>query len=1143
MNEASAAQVTAADPEVSTWLSANAGSGKTRVLTDRVARLLLQGVPPERILCLTYTKAAAMEMQNRLFDRLGAWAMKAEADLRATLEEVGVDPASLTPDLLRRARTLFARAIETPGGLKIQTIHSFCASVLRRFPLEAGVSPGFTEIDERVQGRLIADLLDDMARDPARRGAIDAVVPFLGDEGGLMSFARAVAGSADALRDPLDRAGVCAALGIDPGLTEDAILASVLTGEERDVCDAIRAQLDPGNRQQGKLCRVLGAIPWEEMTLDALKLLEDVCLSGEKANEPFSAKGEKIGNAAVRAAVGPEIMAAFAELTHRVEAARPLRLNLLAARKTHALHVFAAAFLPAYAEAKTARGWLDFDDLISRTRDLLAAPGIAQWVLFRLDGGIDHILVDEAQDTSPAQWEIVKRLAEDFAAGAGARAEVRRTIFVVGDKKQSIYSFQGADPEGFDRMRDHFDERLRGIGAPLQSRELKYSFRSARPILDLVDTVCAEEMPTAAGGAIEHKAFFHQKPGRVDLWPVVPPADRAEDPEWHDPQDLVGEDHHYSLLAGAIADRLHAMIHEERPVIEVGKQRRPVEAGDILILVRRRSPLFRQIIGAIKRRGLPIAGVDRSELTTPLAVRDLLALLRFLATPEDDLSLACVLRSPIGGWSEDDLFRLAHGRKGYLWQALRRRAGERDDWLATRAMLSDLLDAADFRRPYDLLERALIRHGARLRLAARLGPEAEDGIDAMLSQALAYERMEVPSLTGFIGWLEAGEVTVKRDLAQARGQIRVMTVHGAKGLEAPVVILPDTGEWPSRNGGAQLVRDRSGTLHWATSRAETAEPVRAALEERQARQTEERNRLLYVALTRAESWLIVAAAGRARSDATPTWYQAVEDGLTRLGAGPLSIPELDGDGLRLEAGAFRQEAPSAAGPAPGPPVRLPDWVHRPAPAAPRDRPALSPSALGGEKALSPAEGTVAPGRADALRRGRLVHLLLEHLPNVPPPAWRDAAPGIAALEAPDVSLAELADALAEAEAVLTAPALAHVFAPGTLAEVELCGPGEALGRPLLGAIDRLIVAPDRVLAVDFKTNAEVPATAESVPEGILRQMGAYAGMLEAIYPGRPVETAILWSRTARLMPLPRALTSAALARAAADGDGTVAGAA
>ncbi|NKX45286.1 double-strand break repair helicase AddA [Roseicyclus persicicus] len=1124
VNDASRAQVEAARPDTSTWLSANAGSGKTRVLTDRVARLLLRGVRPERILCLTYTKAAAMEMQNRLFQRLGEWAMKPDADLRAVLAEIG--EGAIDADALRHARTLFARAIEAPGGLKIQTIHSFCAAVLRRFPLEAGVSPGFTEIDERVQARLIADLLDALAGDAAGQGAIDGVAALMGDDDGLMRLAKAAAGRAEALEDPWDWPAICDWAGIDPGATEADIAARVLVGGEAALAARVLPHLDPDGRSTSKPHAALRDTDWAAPGLADLEKLEDAFLTGSTAAAPFSAKIDAIGNKAVRTAIGAD-MDALNALMLRIEAARPLRLAFLTARRVHALHRFAAAFLPAYARAKALRGWLDFDDLIRATRRLLTDRSVAQWVLFRLDGGIDHILVDEAQDTSPAQWQIVERLAEEFAAGEGARADTPRTVFVVGDKKQSIYSFQGADPAGFDRMRDHFAARHAEVGLPFQSRELLHSFRSSPVILSLVDAVAARAGGPGVGDAdgVEHRAFHGDKPGRVDLWPVVPPAEKPPPVAWDDPQDIRSEDHPTSLLARAIADRIAAMLAAGEPIPHKGGPR-PITPGDILILVQSRSPLFRKIIAALKEARLPVAGVDRAAIAEPLAVKDLIALLRFLALPEDDLSLACVLRSPIAGWSEDALFRLAHGRGGrYLWPALQ---DARDRHPETVAMLEDLRRQADFLRPYDLLERVLIRHDARRRLVARLGPEAEDGIDALLAQALAYEAIEVPSLTGFVGWLEAGEVTVKRDLARPNGQIRVMTVHGAKGLEAPVVILPDTGVRQGRGGGGpDLVTPEGGPLVWAR-KADATDPVLAALEARATAGAEERNRLLYVAMTRAESWLIVAAAGKVANkagDPADSWYAAIRDGMEALGAAPHLIPEIPGGGLRLQAGDWTCLPPAAAATDRLPP--LPGWALTPAPPSRREDKARTPSDLGGAKVIPGA--TEGLDEQAALRRGRLVHLLLEHLPRVPAPGWPAAAPGILSLEPGAVAEAERAGLLAEATRVLTAPDLRFLFAADALAEVTLTG--TLGGAPMLGVIDRLLVGETRVLAVDFKTNAAVPDRAEDTPEGLLRQMGAYAALLAPLYPGRRIETAILWTRTARLMPLPHDLVSAALSRA------------
>ena len=1123
LNDASRAQIVAADPEQSTWLSANAGSGKTRVLTDRVARLLLEEVPPERILCLTYTKAAASEMQNRLFRRLGEWAMKPDGALATALATLGLETERITPVLLSRARTLFARAIETPGGLKIQTIHSFCGGVLRRFPLEAGVSPGFTEMDERAQLLLANDVLD-MLADGEDVPAIDGVAAYLsGDD--LAGLVRALLAHRDEVEPQRERETIFDWFGINPDLSDADILHQVFLGGEHVLCDRLVPLLDPESRNLGKSHRILSGFNWASPGLEDLAQIEEVFLSGPTTKTPDAAKISTFGNAAIRTAMGADL-ASLEAFMLRLEAARPLRRALQTARKTDALHRFAAAFLPAYDTAKQARGWLDFDDLIRHTRSLLMAPGVAQWVLFRLDGGIDHILVDEAQDTAPVQWQIIAKLAEEFASGEGARAETSRTIFVVGDKKQSIYSFQGADPSGFDRMRDHFAERLAQIEAPFQSRELIYSFRSAEPILALVDHVAGGLGAAGVGPDVTHTAFKSALPGRVDVWPHIPKSEKLEPSNWENPVDLLEEDHHHVRLARRVAAAIKEML-DGKVTIEVEEAgqptRRAVRAGDILILVQRRSDLFHEMIAAIKGAGLPIAGADRMRVAAELAVKDLVALMAFLATPEDDLSLAAVLRSPILGWSEAELFDLAHRRDGFLWRALQNRAAEFPE---TVAMLEDLRDHTDFLRPYDLLERVLIRHDARRRLLARLGQEAEDGIDAMLGQALAYERMEVPSLTGFVGWLQADDVTIKRDPGSGGNQIRVMSIHGAKGLEAPIVILPDCAQRRAGNRGVTLLKPEGGPLVWPMPKADAPALLRPSFEAATAAEAEERNRLLYVAMTRAESWLIVAAAGTLGRNADQSWYGMIRESAEALGAEPCAM--FGETGLRLESGDWSapgEFAPVVQAEAPASPA----WALAPAVDEGRMVPARSPSDLGGAKALASDTGGLE--EEAALRRGRLIHLLLEHLPGLPEAGWIAAAPGILALE-DEVAEVEATALLEEAVRVLTDPSLSDVFAPEALAEVPLTAWSETLSAQMLGVIDRLIITDDRVLAVDFKSNASVPAGADEVPEGLLRQMGAYAEMLALLYPARRIETAILWTRTATLMPLPHASVMAALQRAA-----------
>ena len=465
-------------------------------------------------------------------------------------------------------------------------------------------------------------------------------------------------------------------------------------------------------------------------------------------------------------------------LAERVADARPKRLALIAAERSAVLHAFAAVFLPAIAQAKKARGWLDFEDQILFTRRLLRDPARAQWVLYKLDGGISHILVDEAQDTSPVQWEVIARLADEIIESTEPDAANRRTLFVVGDKKQSIYSFQGAEPGAFDAMRARFAADLADRGSALAEHALEFSFRSSPAILAAVDASFAGLDANGCGPAVRHRAFHQSYPGRVDLWPALEKAgSETEEIAWDDPLDRRADDDPGARLARTLAQTIRGWIDQRETLPMADGTRRPITAGDVLILVQRRNELFHQIIAACKNEDLAIAGADRLRLGETLAVKDLVALLRFLATPEDDFSLACALRSPLFNWSDDDLYRLAHGREGYLWEALR----ACQDCPETLGILWDLLDQSGFARPYDLLDRILTRHGGRRRLIARLGVECEDAINALLAQTLNYETREIPSLTGFLVWFGNGDIEIKREAETGGDALRVMTVHGAKG--------------------------------------------------------------------------------------------------------------------------------------------------------------------------------------------------------------------------------------------------------------------------------------------------------------------------------------------------------------------------
>ncbi len=1117
-DEATQRQIDAADPGRSTWLSANAGSGKTRVLTDRVARLLLERTDPQNILCLTYTKAAASEMQNRLFQRLGEWAMLDELRLTDALTQLGVEGA-LPPDRLKEARRLFASAIETPGGLKIQTIHSFCSGLLRQFPLEAGVTPQFQEMDERSASLLRAEIVEEMGAGPDAPLLQEVARYYTGEN--FDSLTAEIIRHRAAFLAPLDEENLarCFALPADIGM--DQILASVFTGGETALLERLVPALLASGTMDRKAGEKLARIT--ELDMRALGILEEVLLTGKGAASPFSAKLGSFPTKACRAGIAA-IIDRLEALMLRVEANRDVRLSYAALEKTRHLHAFAKRFLPAYDHAKQRQGWLDFDDLILRARDLLNDPAVAAWVLFRLDGRIDHILVDEAQDTSPAQWQVIEQLAQEFTSGEGARADTKRTIFVVGDKKQSIYSFQGADPREFDRMQADFADRLRQTETPLNETELEYSFRSSQAILSLVDASFKTAEKSGFTLKQSHKAFKSALPGRVDLWPYIDPPEKEEKPPWHMPVDTKAANDPGTQLAQRIATTIKELIDQKHPIPDSDARAglhntRAVTAGDFLILVQRRSDLFYEIIRACKMHDLPIGGADRLKVGAEIAVRDLAALLSFLATPEDSYALAVALKSPLLGWSEADLYHLAHPRKAtYLWEELRRRG---DDFPQTMEMLHDLRRVADFLRPYDLIERILTRHDGRRRLLGRLGHEAEEGIDALLAQAMIYEQKSVDSLTGFLVWLETDALEIKRQMDSVGDKIRVMTVHGAKGLEAPIVILPDTGK---RN---LVIRDQiitgDGPALWRTAAEDAPQIIRNLTEDIKAAELAERDRLLYVAMTRAEKWLIVAAAGEKGRNGD-TWYEKIEAGLNALDAQPCDLP--GGTGLRLEYGNWAERETDTVPPAAEPHVDLAGFFTRSAPKTPPPARTLSPSDLGGAKALA---GDSDLDEDAAKRRGRQIHRLLEFLP----PVARDQRASIAAqllsAGAEAATGPELAQLLEEVERVLDTPALAPIFAADALTEVAISAPLDALGgQRIHGAIDRLIITDGKILAVDFKTNRTVPDHANDVPDGILRQMGAYAHGLQSIYPDHRIETAILWTRKAVLMGLPQDLVNDAL---------------
>lgn len=1104
MDDATQAQNRAARPSLSTWLTANAGSGKTRVLTNRVARLLLNGVEPESILCLTYTTAAASEMQNRLFETLGAWAMLQDEALGEALAQLGEREVSD----LARARTLFASAIEAPGGLKIQTIHSFCSKILRQFPLEAGVNPKFREMDEADQSDLIRTVIETIATD--QPNVLSQVQRAYSGEA-IQDLARDVAKHSERFESPLDRAAIFQDFDLSPDETMDHIAETALSGGDIEFLKSlIPVLLQSGKDRDTKLAQAFASLP-RDPDRSALAILEASLLTKGDAANPFACKLDIPTKSVRENAPFAPVLPQFHSIGGRIEHARRRRIALENAEHTHALHAFARAFLPRYQAAKGDAGVLDFDDLIQRTKQLLTTRSL-QWVLYRLDARIDHVLVDEAQDTSPSQWDIIKALTEEMIAGDTGR---NRTLFVVGDKKQSIYSFQGADAAGFDARGTAFGEQLAN-GPGMAKGELLHSFRSSPAILDVVDSVFARKDGT--GDATRHRAFHETMPGRVDLWPLVQRAEKEAERPWYDISQRTVDSNAQHQLAVMIAEHIKALLETGTIQGKDGQFQR-IQPCDIMVLVQRRSVLFDKIIAACKTRKLPIAGADRLRVGSELAVRDVLALLSFLALPEDDLSLAAALRSPLFGWSESDLFDLAAQRapNTFLWQELRNR---RADFPETLDSLTLLRERVDFARPYELIHLILTQLRGRERLLQRLGPEAEDGIDELMNQALRYEATHVPSLTGFLAVAQASEITVKRETETGGNLIRVMTVHGAKGLESPVVILPDTTF--ARPRAAQTIINGPKDIATLSQSIDKCTPqMQSAKDVQRNADAAERDRLLYVAMTRAEKWLIVCGVQPAADSGNRlNWHQQVGQGIDTFATDTIETPA--GPGRRHAVGHWLEssnirELETVSDPDLGNLSTLSAVPHV------VTKNVHSPSKLGGDKVLPGEHGQESGGA----RKGRQMHVLLEHLPGSSDP--RALAKALLA-QGPDAASADEIDALvSEAQSIIET--YDRIFHRDTLAEVDISAYSPTLEAQVAGAIDRLVVEEARILAVDFKTNALVPRHPDETPDGILRQMGAYLEALEAVYPERKVDVAILWTATGQFMPLKHGIVREALSRA------------
>jgi ATP-dependent helicase/nuclease subunit A len=1114
-------QIAASDPQSSAWVSANAGSGKTHVLAQRVIRLLLSGIEPARILCITFTKAAAANMANRVSQDLRAWTLLDDAQLDDAMRKVGV--AAPTAKLRTRARQLFALALDTPGGLKVQTIHAFCTQLLQLFPFEANVPARFEVLDESAEtqmlDRLGLEVLLEAAEAPDSdlgRALADAVLAAADQT--FQDMLREAIRARDTLTRWIDEAGgvsqaiaqLSRTLDVEPEESIAEIDAAILRDSRIASSEwaAIAATMLGGSKtdkEQGARFHALA-------TLNGTDLLErylDIFCTTKREKTK-----ERIATSAIEK-TDPGLCRRLDEERDRVWALVRRKRAVEARDRTRALITIAYAVIARFRDEKNRRGLLDYDDLIDKALDLLRDQRAA-WVHYKLDRGIHHVLIDEAQDTSPKQWEIVRALVSEFFAGAGAH-ERRRTIFAVGDEKQSIFSFQGAAPREFAAMRAHFEQMHARAQLTFVSTEFKHSFRSGPNVLGAVDTVFSRTEAYAGLTADPvppvHESLPDKVPGLVEIWELES-SDAFENKEgWAAPFDVQNVTSGTAKLAQRIARNIAAWRQAGR---------RP---KDVLILLRRRGALFDAVIRALKKEHIPVAGADRLVLTEHIAVMDLMALADAILLPDDDLALATVLKSPLFGLDDTALFDIAWKRPNRLYDAFKQKQPD----LAKR--FEAMRNAARTMTPFAFYAWLLGSQGGRRMMYSRLGHEAADALDEFLNLALDYERIETPSLQGFVAWLRAAKANVKRDMEMQRDEVRVMTVHGAKGLEAPVVVLADTttpaqGWHPPRL--LQVAPERAAPeaaqrLIWATSKDNDVGPMATARESMLQAAREEYRRLLYVAMTRAAERLVVCGTQGDRKIPDDCWYRLVRTALEDQ-----CVRETGDDGSDVLR--YRKEEAAPPQPAgPEPPsegITLPPWLTQALPAE-TITPTVTPSSA---RINAPRRG---PASAQALLRGSLTHRLMQALPDIPSGRRAEAARDYLARAGRDLADEDRARIAAQALRVAEHPRFAPLFGPGSRAEVPIVGrlhTDEGHVR-VSGQLDRLVVARDAVLIADFKTDAAPPTRIEDCPEPYIRQLALYRAVLMQLYPDRLIRAALIWTELPELMELSASALDAALAAA------------
>jgi len=1124
-HEAVRRQAEATSPKRSVFVSANAGTGKTHVLTNRVLRLLIGGASPDTILCVTYTKAAAAEMRFRLSEKLQKWAICEQAELRADLADMGEDRPS--QEQLARARELFAYILDFGDSPRIDTLHSFCQHILQRFPVEADVTPFFEMIAEEDGDVLLNQCFLEMVDDAYRMNmALASSIGFLIDNGQteqLLSHLKLVLAErkmiASLAESPFGAASYAKTLETEHSFTTPQTLAGeqIQASQKLEKLDIklLADRLMDGAKTAQNIAQQIQS--W--LALDADQKPQQLSLLMQVLFTQQHQRRAKYADKAVLEKWG-DLDGLILPILECLEEIRSKEATAICYQFSVAIADLAIALYRRYQQAKMQRSVLDYDDLIYFTEKLLSQTEMMAWVRYKLDQGIDHILLDEAQDTSPQQWGLLHQLTDSFFDGSELDRQEQRSLFVVGDYKQSIYSFQGARPDVFLANKQRYQKLAEDAHKPFSAINFGMSFRSSKAVLDFVDALCgarlsadpafdtASALPGLGTDIPKHQSFKHEMAGLVEVRSqTIANEDNADAKPFA--VAVESEEARADLVhARAIAQQIKQLISGDEQKL-FG---RAIQPADILILVKKRNRFYALLRSQLDALHIPVAGADRIKLNNQIEILDLLALGDVCLLPQNDLQLAAVLKSPLIGLDEQALFELCHDRgKISLFDRLRLHEG------AETALGKAAFKILTWQKQAELLPlfefwSLVLNQGGREAFYQRLGGTIDDSLNVFLQKARDFGQTGKTGLYHFLASFRQSGGEIKRDFdARNRNEVRVMTIHGAKGLQAPIIFLPDTLRDVSNPD--QIVNTQTGPL-WVSSETAKSDFIKDLKEAQQAILQDEQDRLLYVALTRAEQALYISGWQKKQNRFyEDSWHQLMVNTISNMAGA-----------YQSEDGAWRLASGQPA-PAPKPEqikhqppaIDAPDWFYQDAPKEPVPARPLNPSELddaGNELSYNLAN------RNSSLLAGSYAHKLFEILPRYELQDRKRAASLLARQFANThhgtnyLSSDQIDEIDRQVFSVLNHPEFAGLFRPDALTEISVSG---LVGSTAIsGQIDRMLIDDETVILLDFKTGRPVEDE-QDLPNAYISQMASYGALIEQIYPEKQIICYLLWTQNCRLV--------------------------